>query len=996
MGAPAVARQASDLLPHRLRVEYLERPLAIIEPRPRLSWALESEQRNQRQSGYQILVASSPELLRSDRGDLWDSGHIKGDGTAHIEYAGRPLRAGDACHWKVRAWDSLGQPGPWSEAALWEVGLSQADWKAEWIDTTPVPAAIEIRRATYQTLDAKIERDVTAIVAEAMKSKLDGKGPGDFKVTNEALGGDPAYGIAKELVIDYTLNGALLQARISENAELVVPNSSLPALHKAFVVETSIRRARLHATALGVYELSLNGTRVGNEHLAPGWTDYRRRVRTQTYDVTDSLRAGGNVLGAIVAPGWFCGHAGLFNAHRFYGEHPALLLQLEIDLVDGTKQRIISDGSWLQAPTGTLQADLLKGETHDARASARIQGWDLPGFDTSTWSPVKTRSETRTLEPDISEPARIVAQLPATALSEPAPGKWTFDLGQNMVGVARLRLTNTAPGTVITLRYAEILNPDGTIYTQNLRGATSIDTYISRGSTDREPEEWTPRFTFHGFRYVEVTGLVDRPSLDAITGIVIASDMPVAGTFECFDPALNQLHSNIQWGLRGNYLSIPTDCPQRDERMGWMADAQVFLPTAACNADVAAFMSKWMVDVIDAQREDGAHSDVAPVMKGLSYGTPAWADAGTIVPWVVYERYGDKRILERSIDSMIQWVDWCRDHSTGLIRDRDRGNDYGDWLSIHADTPKDLLGTAYFAHSVEIVARSLRVLGRDSDAARYEQLFADIKAAFIAKFVGPDGRIHGESQTGAILALRFGLLPESLRANVAQRLVSDIRAKDNHLSTGFVGVSHLLPVLDEAGYSDIALQLLHQDTFPSWLFSVKHGATTIWERWDGWTPASGPHRDWTMNSFNHYSLGSCGRWMFERLAGIACDPATPGFARAVIRPCIDPALTFAKATRRTMRGDYACAWRIDGDAGARILQVDVTIPANASASIHIPVRDVDTPPIDASSTVRESGRPLNTISDLQSRVIESSDRFGSREVVVEVGSGTYRFTSPWH
>ncbi len=970
-----------------MRVEYLDRPLAVNERHPRLSWLLAAEARDQRQSAYHVLVASTPEFLARDLGDLWDSGRVEGDVTAHIEYRGRPTAAGQACHWKVRSFDAAGRPGPWSEASVWEVGLSPNDWKAQWIDATPMPIAIEIRRAVYQTPDAKVQRDVTPIIAGVVKAKASGAAR-EFNITNESLGGDPARDIAKVLVVDYSINGTVFQARLNENSTLALADSALPALRKAFVLDKPVRRARLHATALGVYELHLNGVRVGDQHLAPGWTDYRRRVRTQTYDVTSALDKGQNVLGAVVAPGWFSGHAGLFNAVRFYGDDPALLAQLEIEFTDGSATRIVSNASWKQAPTGKLQADLLKGETHDARADAALNGWTRAGFDDAAWIGVRTREEQRILEPDVSEPVRIVATLPAKSMSEPAPGKWTFDLGQNMVGVARLRLSGAASppsGAVITLRHAEILNPDGTIYTQNLRGATSTDTYITRGGNTDNPEEWTPRFTFHGFRYVEVTGLTTRPSLDTITGIVLASDLPVAGTFECSDPALNQLQSNIQWGLRGNYLSIPTDCPQRDERMGWMADAQVFLPTATRNADVAAFTTKWVTDIIDAQREDGAHSDVAPVMKGLTYGTPAWADAGTIVPWVMCQAYGDKRILERSIDSMVRWIEWCREHSTDLIRDRDRGNDYGDWLSIKADTPKDLLGTAYFAHSTQIVAQSLRVLGRDSDAARYEQLFDDIKAAFIAKYVGPDARIHGDTQTGAILALRFGLLPDALRATVADRLVADIRAKDDHLSTGFVGVSHLLPTLDDAGHADVALRLLHQDTFPSWLFSVRHGATTIWERWDGWTPQTGPHPDWGMNSFNHYSLGSCGQWMFDRLGGIAPHPhysSTTTGTHATIRPCIDPALTYVKATRRTIRGDFACAWRVESGT----IHIDATIPANATATVHIPASSPD--------LVRESGQPITQAKGVRSQPLPTHGSAEPGTTTLELGSGEYHFTCP--
>jgi hypothetical protein len=427
--------------------------------------------------------------------------------------------------------------------------------------------------------------------------------------------------------------------------------------------------------------------------------------------------------------------------------------------------------------------------------------------------------------------------------------------------------------------------------------------------------------------------------------------------------------------MRGNYVSIPTDCPQRDERMGWMADAQVFAPTAAFEADAAAFLSKWMIDVDDAQRADGAYSDVAPVMNGLSFGTPAWADAGTIVPWTLYEMYGDQRILERHIDAMVRWVEWCRAHSTNLIRDRDRGNDYGDWLSVGADTPKDLIGTAYFARSTDIVARALRVLGREDDARKYEHLRADIGAAFAAKYVSADGRVMSGTQCAYVLALQFDLLPPDLRQPALKRLVADVESRGWHASTGFVGTGDLLPTLSAAGRSDTAYRLLEQDTFPSWLMSVTHGATTIWERWDGWTPERGVHPDASMNSFNHYAFGSCGRWLFEGVAGIQPDPTHPGFARFSVRPEVAGPLTHASATYRSIHGIIGSRWSLDGDR----LSLDVEVPANTRATVLLPA--------DEKARVQESGRTFDAVSGIHSARRESGG------VLVEVGSGKYAFTS---
>lgn len=956
--------QTGSLAPQELRCEYLTSPLAIHEIRPRLYWTLHSDRRAERQTAYQVQVASSEVLLAAGKPDLWDSGRVQSSQTLHIEYGGEVLGSRQACHWRVRAWDRDGREGAWSEPALWEMGLLQpSDWIAKWIEAGPGPIDLVVTSAVYSTEDDAVRKDVTQLVAD----KLNGRG-GDLAVSNDNLGGDPAFGKRKRLRVEYTHEGDSHIAEAEEGRSLSLPVGRIPYLRRGFTIGRPIARARLYATALGVHEIALNGQRIGDDRFSPGWTDYRKRVRYRAYDVTPLLREGPNALGAMIGPGWYCGRVGLFGISKFYGDSPALLAQLEITYADGTTERIVTDSSWKTHPGPLLKADMMEGETHDARHE--IAGWDAAPFDDSAWTAAAEREERRNLEPEVSESVEVIAELPARTVTEPAPGRWTFDLGQNMVGVVRLKVA--APrGTVLTLRHGEMLNPDGTLYTANLRGAPSIDTYICAGGG---PETWQPRFTFHGFRYVELSGLPNNaapPALDTITGIVLSSATQQTGTFECSDPRLNQLYSNILWGQRGNYLSIPTDCPQRDERMGWMADTQVFVPSAAYNADIAAFMTKWLTDVRDAQREDGAHADVAPVTRGLSYGTPAWADAGTIVPWLMYEIYGDTRILECSIDSMIAWVEWCRTHSTGLLRDRDRGNDYGDWLSINADTPKDVLGTAYFAHSTDLVARSLRVLGRKDDAAKYERLFNDIKAAFNAAYVSAEGRIKGDMQTVYIIGLRFNLLSDPMRAKALEHLAADITSKGNRLSTGFVGVSHLLPVLADNGRPDLAMTLLLQDEFPSWLYSVRHGATTIWERWNGYTPETGPHPDIGMNSFNHYALGSCGQWLFAGVAGIAQSADSVGFEHITIKPQFGGSITAADATYMSIRGRISGRWRLEGD----LLSLDLTIPPNVEAAVKIPGGE--------NATIRESSQPLNEVAGILSRTDSGS------QTILKLGSGTY-------
>jgi alpha-L-rhamnosidase len=948
-----------------LRCEYLPEPSSLDVANPRLSWILASDRRGEKQTAYQILVSSLLDRIQSGAGDLWDSGRVKSDETSQIVYRGQPLVSREECFWKVRVWDRDGRASGWSAVARWRMGLLQkADWTAKWI----VPASSEkskdtliIRRAIYEGVTGGGSLDVTEKVKNCVA-----QGRLNLLVNNQTLGGDPAYGIVKRLRIEYEYNGESATQSVNENQSLEIPKSSLPYIRKSFVLKTPVRRAVLYATALGLYEARINGRRVGDQVLAPDWTDYRKRVRYQAYDVTDLLGVGENVIGALLANGWYGGHIGN-GQFQFFGKQPAFLAQLEITHADGTTETIGTDETWKSQDSPILSSDFMLGEDYDSRRE--ITGWDAPGLADSNWNPVSVRAEpTLKLEGQVMEPVRATAELKPRKITEPKPGQWIFDLGQNMVGVVRLKVSAPA-GTKITLRHAEMLNPDGTVYTENLRGAPSVDHYICKGGGI---EIWQPRFTFHGFRYVELTGLTNAPAADAVTGIVISTDTRNTGQFACSDPRLNQLQSNIQWGQRGNYLSVPTDCPQRDERLGWLGDAQIFIRTAAYNADIAAFFTKWLVDVDDGQSADGAFGDVSPETMGCK-GTPAWGDAGVICPWTVYEMYGDKRVLEQHLPAMTNWVEYVRQHTDHLIWERDRGSDYGDWLSINANTPKDLIGTAFFAYSTHLVAQSYHTLGRDAEAVPYDRLFEEIKAAFNKRYVSSDGRVASGTQCAYVLALKFELLPAELRPKATEHFVSDINAKGGHLSTGFVGVSHLLPVLSNMGRADVAYQLLLQDTFPSWLFSVKHGATTIWERWDGWTPEKG-FQSPSMNSFNHYSLGSCGEYLFEGVGGIR--PARPGFKNILIQPVIGNGLTWANASYDSIRGKIATAWKCESGR----LSLEVTIPANTTAIVVIPAKD--------QSELTESAKPVTRAEGVKLK------HSGNGVVQLEVESGTYHFESP--
>ena len=699
-----------------------------------------------------------------------------------------------------------------------------------------------------------------------------------------------------------------------------------PFLRREFVVTKSIARATIHATARGIYTLHLNGQKIGDAHFAPGWTDYTKRIQYQTYDVTERLKEGVNTIGAIVGDGWYTGYIGWGNKRKCYGDQTQFLAQINLEYADGSRETIGTNGQWRGNPGPILASDMLMGETYDARLE--MPGWSEANFDDSSWKSVRVEAghDPAILRvAQVDPPVRVMEELQAIAVTHPVPGTALFDLGQNFVGWARLTVSGPA-GTIVQMRFGEVLDAEKKLYVDNLRSAKATDTYILSGNGTETFETY---FTFHGFRYVEVTGYPGKPGLDAITGCVLHSDIPRTGTFECSDPLVNQLVQNIDWGQRGNFLSIPTDCPQRDERLGWMGDAQIFVRTAAANRDVAAFFTKWVHDIEDAQSPEGGFSDVSPRLVDLGNGAPAWGDAGVIVPWTVYQVYGDTRVLETHYEAMTRWIDYLDSANPNHLWLNRRGDDFGDWLSVGAETDKDVLATAYFAYDTSLMARVAGVLGRAEDAARFETLFSEIKEAFNAAYVTEDAAIRGDTQTAYVLALRFALLPEPLRPLAAKRLVQNIEAKNWHLSTGFVGVGYLCPVLTEAGYAAVAYRLLLNTTYPSWGYSIAQGATTIWERWDGWTETGG-FQDTGMNSFNHYSLGSVGEWLQRYVAGI--DAETPGFAHVRIRPYPDPRLSFVRASFESVQGRIESHWTLEDST----FTLGVVIPANTSATVTLP------------------------------------------------------------
>ncbi|HEY8966958.1 MAG TPA: family 78 glycoside hydrolase catalytic domain, partial [Candidatus Methylacidiphilales bacterium] len=652
-----------------------------------------------------------------------------------------------------------------------------------------------------------------------------------------------------------------------------------PFFRTAFTLPAGVRSARLLATALGLYEAEVNGKPVGDQVFAPGWTEYAKRVPYQRHDVTALLRKGENVLGFVLGEGWYSGSIGWHLDRQHYGDRPRLLARLEIVLADGTRKTVESDGTWKTSTGPILENDFLHGEAYDARLEQ--EGWSSPGFPARGWTEADVVPDpgialTLSEAPPVRRCGEIVPAAPPALKPHHASQIRIFDLGQNFSG--RVRLTvRAARGRTVTLRFAEILQPDGGLYTENLRGARAADHYTCKG---RGEETWEPRFTFHGFRYVEVSG-VEREDQVALVGVVLHSDTKPTGRFACSNPLLNRLQSNIVWGQKSNFLEVPTDCPQRDERLGWTGDAQVFVRTAAFNMDVRGFFRKWALDVRDAQLPGGGIPAVVPsVMRetlAFDDAGPAWSDAAIICPWTIYLCYGDKEILEENYETMSHYLSHLgKRESKGLIRchpDLGRWQGFGDWLALDGGgktegiTPKDLIGTAFHAHVAGLMARIARILGKKEDARRHEALRERIVRAFRKRFVTGDGLIVAGTQTAYVLALHFDLLPEKLRPVAATFLAKDVEERGFHLATGFVGTPYILDVLTRFGHLDAAYKLLEQETFPSWLFPVKNGATTIWERWDGWTPEKGP-QDKGMNSYNHYAYGAVGAWMYATVAGL--------------------------------------------------------------------------------------------------------------------------------
>jgi alpha-L-rhamnosidase len=982
-------------------------PIGFHDATPSFSWQLPSGGGVQQQSAYRIVAASAPNLL-PDQADLWDSGKVVTDQSVLVAYQGKTLTSGQQVYWQVQFWDETGRTSPWSEPASFELGLlKNSDWKGQWIQMKgqkvfPAPSqwtesdkANPRRHVTIEIISAKYGNPANPEkmidVAPAIREQCARK---DFLLeVSEALArGATVPAGATSLILQYQVDRKDAKATLKKGTKYdlfsrrdyvtLVPEY----LRKQFQLEAPVTKARLYVSARGLYELRLNGSRVGRDYLAPGWTTYQSWIETLTYDVTQQVQAGDNVLAATVAEGWYAGRigAGIGTGEGYTDIHPDLLCQLEVTLANGKQVVIATDESWKATNQGPIRvSSIFDGEVYDARME--MPGWDRAGFDDSKWAPTlaKKIDPAVALVPKEHQAVRITGEIPAVKVTERAPGVFMFDLGQNMVGWPELTIP-VRTGETIEARCAEMLETDGALYVANYRTARSADYYTAaRNGT----VTWHPIFSFHGFRYLELSGFPAGTKADAswVKGLVLHSDFKQIGHFNSSSAMLNQLQKNIIWGQRGNFLDIPSDCPQRDERQGWTGDAQVFCPTSQFNYNTHAFWSSWTRSLRANQNSKGHIPSFVPTAReSKKPGSPGWGDVAVTIPWDVYVRSGDRTILEKNYQMMQRWVAAYKSDAKNHIVHRDG---YGDWLQPYAtgiirekrdtrvgETAFELIATAYYGRCSAIMQQVATILGKTEDAARYAKQVANIREAFSREFFDQNGKLTTtfETQTGYLMALSYDLLEPKLREAATQNLLRKIQEADGHLRTGFLGTPLLAYVLDQTDHHDIAYQLLFKETYPSWFYPINQGATTMWERWNSYSHQDG-FGDAYMNSFNHYAYGAIGQWMYERIAGLAPDPTQPGYKHFFIQPLPGKQLDWANADLETPYGKAMSGWK----KSAGKLSIEALVPPNTTATLIVPTQDNATP------TLTLSGQPC--------ALVQKNGQF-----ILELKPGSYTFALDWN
>ena len=855
--------------PYELSIsEGFKNPIGFYNATPSFSWKLPISKNVLSQSSYQIIVASSKDLLLNNP-DLWDSKKQESEQSTFIKYKGQQLQSRQKAYWQVRYWNQNGSVSAWSEINHFEIGLlKNTDWKAKWVGLNTAKANI--------------------------------RGVRNF------LKHRPQY------------------------------------LRKIFELEEEVLSAKLYITAKGVFDAHLNGEDISDDVMSPGWTPYNHRIETLTYDVTQLLKKGKNAIAVELASGWHSGRISRGKALYKKFSSPKVLCQLEITLKSGSKQMVLSDDSWRGTTNGPIRlASIYDGEVYDA--NFELPDWKTSDFKDNDWRLVETAGieDTVKLAPKRHHTVKTKTIIDQAKLVATGDNKASFNLQQNIVGVPRVKVP-MRKGDTLTIRFSEMLLKDGTFYTTNYRSAKSTDYYIA---SKNGMIEYTPKFTFHGFQYVELSGFdpSEKPNESWVQGLVQHSNFEKNGTFTSSHDKLNQLQSNITWGLRGNFFDIPTDCPQRDERLGWTGDAQVIAPTALFNYAVHSFWTAWLQSLRESQSEhkNGLVPWVVPDVLQINRASPGWGDAAVIIPWNIYNITGDKSVLEENFEAAKKWVGFYQ----SKVEDKafiPKMPAFGDWLQPYpsrkgksgnsGDTSKELIITAHFAHSSHLVSKMAGVLGYEKEEKEYYNLYQSISKVFENTFFDETGKVKNgkETQTSYLLALYFDLLSPEIKIKAQTHLLETLKKADNHLGTGFLGTPILPKVLDDMGEIDLMYQILFKETYPSWFYSINQGATTMWERWNSYSKQEG-YNELSMNSLNHYAYGAIGQWMYERIAGLSS--LEPGYKKLKIAPVPNTKfLTSASASLDTPYGKASSSWKIENST----FTLDIVIPPNTSADIHLP------------------------------------------------------------